>query len=277
MATKSFRPTSPIRRGMVGIDSSELAKVRPVKSLTLPKRRTSGRNNDGKLTVRHRGGGAKRLYRLVDFRFTSGQEGTVKTIEYDPGRTARIALVEFPGGRLAYILAGSGMKAGDRLTSGQDADIRAGNRLPLRNIPVGTAVYNIELVLGRGGAIARSAGAKAQLVAKEDNFCQVRLPSGEVRLIHQDCLATVGSVGNESHQNLKYGGAGRQRHLGRRPSVRGKAMNPSDHGMGGGEGLNSPGRHPVTPWGKPALGLKTRRRKRTAAMIIRPRKAGRRG
>jgi large subunit ribosomal protein L2 len=277
MAVKTYRPTTPSRRRMTSMDTSELSKQRPVKSLVLPKRRTNGRNQQGKVTVRHRGGGAKRLYRVIDFKFNLGQKGTVKALQYDPNRSANIALVELSDGHLIYLLAGSGVKVGDKISSDSEADIRSGNRLPLRNIPVGTQIHNIELVLGKGGALARSAGAKAQLVAKEDEFCQVKLPSGEVRLVHQNCLATIGAVGNEGYQNVKYGGAGRQRHLGRRPTVRGKAMNPVDHGMGGGEGQTGPGRHPVTPWGKPALGLKTRRRKLTNASIIRPRKAGRRG
>lgn len=275
MAVKLYKPTTPARRGMTTADTSAITKKRPAKSLLVIKKANSGRNNQGKITIRHRGGGVKRFYRLVDFRF-SGLEGVVKSIEYDPNRTANIALVELADKQLAYVLAGSGMKVGDKLASGAEAEIRRGNRLPLHAIPVGTQIYNIELVLGKGGQLARSAGAKAQLVAKEGEFCQVKLPSGEVRLINQNCLATVGTVGNEAHQNIKYGSAGRRRRMGWRPTVRGSAMNPVDHPHGGGEGQQSIGMSPKTPWGKPALGLKTRRRKLTDAMIVRGRKSGRR-
>ena len=278
MAVKLYKPTTPARRGMTTADTAVVTKQRPVKSLVVAKKAGSGRNNQGRITVRHRGGGVKRFYRLIDFKLLPGQKGTVKAIEYDPNRSAHIALLDLGDGRMAYILAGAGMKVGDKITSGADSEIKRGNRLPLKAMPVGTAIYNVELVLGKGGQLARSAGAKAYLVAKEGEFCQVRLPSGEVRLVHQDCLATIGSVGNEAHQNIKYGSAGRRRRLGWRPQVRGKAMNPVDHRHGGGEGNTSialPG-GPVTPWGKPALGYKTRKRKLTDAMIVRHRKAGRR-
>ncbi len=212
----------------------------------------------------------------MSFTLATGQHAVVKAIEYDPNRSANIALVELEGGRLAYVLAGSGMKVGDKLANGPEAEIRRGNRLPLKNIPAGTQIYNIELVLGKGGQVARSAGSKAQLVAKDVPFCQVKLPSGEVRLVHQDCSATIGGVGNEAHQNIKYGSAGRRRRMGWRPSVLGKSMNPVDHAHGGGEGHTSLGMNPKTPWGKPALGYKTRNRKSTDAMIVRGRKAGRR-
>lgn len=278
MAIRYYKPTTPARRGMTSQDTAALTKKKPEKSLLVHKTVGSGRNNQGKITVRHRGGGVKRFYRLVDFDFKNVESAVVTAIEYDPNRSANIALVEIDGGKLAYIIAGSDMKVGSQLAAGSDAAIRIGNRLPLSGIPVGTQIYNIELVLGKGGQIARSAGTKAQLVAKEGEFCQVRLPSGEVRLIHQNCMATIGNVGNELHQNIKYGSAGRRRKMGWRPSVRGKAMNPVDHPHGGGEGGTSIAlmKGPKTPWGKVALGLKTRNRKSTDAMIIRGRKAGRR-
>jgi large subunit ribosomal protein L2 len=278
MALRLYKPTTPARRGMTTADTELLTKKKPEKSLMVAKKVGSGRNNQGKITIRHRGGGVKRHYRLVDFRLINGFKGTITALEYDPNRSAHIALVELEGGKKAYILAGGDMRVGQQIESGSEAEIRRGNRLPLANIPVGTQIYNIELVLGKGGQLARSAGTKAQLVAKEGEFCQVRLPSGEVRLVHQNCMATIGIVGNEQHQNIKYGSAGRRRRLGWRPQVRGKAMNPVDHPHGGGEGGTSTALRvgQKTPWGKPALGLKTRRRKLTNAMIIRGRKQGRR-
>ena len=278
MAIKLYKPTTPARRGMTTADTDAITKRKPEKSLLVAKKRISGRNNQGKITVRHRGGGAKRFYRLIDFKFLAGREATVTAIEYDPNRSAHIALVNLENGRKAYILAGAGMQVGDKLGSGADVEIKRGNRMPLSAIPAGTQIYNIELVIGKGGQLVRSAGARAQLVAKEGDFAQVRLPSGEVRLIHQNCLATIGSVGNEAHQNIKYGSAGRRRRLGWRPSVRGKAMNPVDHAHGGGEGAQPIGLKagPQTPWGKPALGYKTRNRKRTDAMIVRSRHKARR-
>ncbi len=277
MAVQLYKPTTPARRGMTSADNSAITKKRPQKSLTVSKKTGSGRNNQGRITVRHRGGGVKRAYRLVDFKapWTSAK---IVAIEYDPNRTANLALVELEGGQRAYILAGSGMKVGAKLSNGDEAGIRAGNRLPLKAMPVGSQIYNIEMTLGRGGQLVRSAGAKAQLVAKEGQFCQVRLPSGEVRLINENCSATLGSVGNEAHQNITYGSAGRRRHLGWRPAVRGKAMNPVDHRHGGGEGAQDIGlrKGPVTPWGAPALGYKTRKRKATNAMIVRGRNEGRR-
>jgi large subunit ribosomal protein L2 len=277
MAIRLYNPTTPARRGMTSADTSTITKKKPERSLIVARKAGAGRNNQGKITIRHRGGAVKRYYRLVDFR-QQGMSGTVIAIEFDPNRSARIALVELEAGGKAYILAGSGLKVGQAIQSGTEAEIRRGNRLPLANIPVGTQIYNIELVLGKGGQIARSAGAKAQLVAKEGEFCQVRLPSGEARLVHQNCMATIGTVGNEAHQNIKYGSAGRRRRLGWRPAVRGKAMNPVDHPHGGGEGGTSIALRvgAKTPWGKPALGLKTRRRKLTDAMIVRGRKQGRR-
>lgn len=273
MAVRLYKPTTPGRRGMTSIDTSQITKKKPEKSLLVPMKAGSGRNNQGRITIRHRGGAVKRFYRLVDFRLVPGFSGKITAIEYDPNRSAHIALVELKNGKKAYILAGNDMKVGQKIESGSEVEIRRGNRLPLANIPVGTQIYNIELVLGKGGQIARSAGTKAQLVAKEGEFCQVRLPSGEVRLVNQNCMATIGAVGNEAHQNVKYGSAGRRRRMGWRPTVRGKAMNPVDHPHGGGEGGTDIGlKHQKTPWGKAALGLKTRRRKLTDRMIVRGRK-----
>lgn len=277
MAVKPYNPTTPARRGMTTADTSTITKKKPHKSLLVAMPKGSGRNNQGKITVRHRGGGVKRHYRLVDFK-SLWPAAKVIAIEYDPNRSARIALVQGEKGYVAYVLAGSGMKVGDKITNGDEAPIKAGNRMPLKAMPVGSAIYNIEMTLGKGGQLVRSAGARAQLVAKEGEFCQVKLPSGEVRLINENCMATLGSVGNEAHQNIKYGSAGRKRRLGHRPAVRGKAMNPVDHPHGGGEGAHDIGlrKGPRTPWGKPALGYKTRKRKQTSAMIVRGRKEGRR-
>ncbi len=282
MAIKLYKPTTPGRRGMTTADTEGLTKKRPAKQLLSSSKAGSGRNNQGKITVRHRGGGVKRHYRLVDFRFTDIKSAVVEALEYDPNRSAHIALVRLEGGKLAYILAGSGMKVGDKLASGTEAQIKSGNRLALKDIPAGTQIYNIELVLGRGGQLVRSAGAKASLVSKEsarEGFVQVKLPSGELRLVNENCQATIGTVGNEAHQNIKYGTAGRKRRMGWRPAVRGSAMNPVDHPHGGGEGAQATSIYRYgqkTPWGKPALGLKTRRRKSTSQMIIRGRGQGRR-
>ncbi|HEY6736739.1 MAG TPA: 50S ribosomal protein L2 [Candidatus Saccharimonadia bacterium] len=282
MALKLYKPTTPGRRGMTTADTAGLSKKRPAKQLLVAKKAGSGRNNQGKITVRHRGGAVKRFYRLVDFDFKNVKSAVVEALEYDPNRSAHIALVRIDGGKLAYVLAGSGMKVGDQLASGAEAPIRTGNRLALKDIPAGTQIYNIELVLGKGGQVARAAGAKASLVSKEsprEGFVQVRLPSGEVRLVNENCQATIGVVGNEAHQNIKYGTAGRKRRLGWRPAVRGSAMNPVDHPHGGGEGQQATSIYKYgqkTPWGKPALGLKTRRRKATNNMIIRGRSQGRR-
>jgi large subunit ribosomal protein L2 len=271
MAVKLYKPTTPARRNMTSSDTSAITKKRSERSLIVSQKAGSGRNNQGKITVRHRGGGVKTFYRLIDFDFKNITSAVVEGIEYDPNRSSNIALVRLDNGKPAYIIAGSDMKVGDNLASGAEAEIRKGNRLPLKSIPAGTQIYNIELVLGKGGQIARSAGAKAQLVSKESTtagFVQVRLPSGEVRLVHEECQATI-----------KYGSAGRRRRLGWRPQVRGKAMNPNDHPHGGGEGATSTAIHKYgqkTPWGKPALGLKTRRRKSTDAMIVRGRNQGRR-
>ncbi len=282
MAIRLYKPTTPARRGMTTQDTSAITKKKPEKSLLVAKKRNAGRNNQGKITVRHRGGGAKRFYRLIDFKFLEGKKAEVIAIEYDPNRSSNIALLQLETSngqnKKAYIIAGSGMKVGDKIESGQDVEIKKGNRMPLNAIPAGTQIYNIELVLGKGGQLVRSAGTKASLVAKEGDFCQVRLPSGEVRLIHKNCMATIGNVGNEAHQNIKYGSAGRRRRMGWRPSVRGKAMNPVDHAHGGGEGAQPIGLKagPQTPWGKPALGYKTRNRKATDAMIVRSRHKARR-
>ncbi len=277
MAIRTYKPTTPARRGMTTADTAELSHERPPKSLVVAKKSGSGRNNQGKITVRHRGGAGRRFYRMVDFKFNE-TEATVKALEFDPNRSAHIVLAQKADGGLVYLLAGSGMKVGRKVVSGVEAEVRPGNRLPLKSMPVGSQIYNIELVPGRGGQLARSAGAKAQLVAKEGDYAQVRLPSGEVRLVPQNSLATLGTVGNEAHQNIKYGSAGRRRRLGWRPTVRGKAMNPVDHRHGGGEGGTSIGlASPVTPWGKPALGYKTRKPQMSDKYIVRSRKAGRRG
>lgn len=273
---KAYRPTTPGRRGMTDRDTSPVAKKRPEKTLVSPKKSITGRNSDGKITIRHRGGGAKRLYRLVDFKQLGVSSLKVLAIEYDPNRSANIALAEDEGGVKYYVLAGSKMKAGQTIKVGEDAAIKPGHRLTLKQIPAGTTIYNIELQPGKGGQLVRSAGASAQLTAKDKEYAQVKLPSGEIRLIHLNCYATIGSVGNEAHQNIKLGSAGRVRRMGRRPHVRGKAMNPSDHPMGGGEGQTGPGRLPRTPWGKIAIGAKTRRRKSTTKYIVRSRHLGKR-
>ncbi|MEX0668223.1 MAG: 50S ribosomal protein L2 [Candidatus Saccharimonadales bacterium] len=276
MSVKKYKPTTPARRDMTTQDSSAITAVKPKKSLTSPKKRISGRGGDGKITTRHRGGGSKRKYRQIDFRLQDGLKGVVESIEYDPNRTARIALIKTDDESYAYILAGAKMKVGDEIEVGMDAAIKPGNRLPLANVPLGSSIYNIEMNIGKGGQLVRSAGARAQLTSKEGDYAFIRLPSGEVRLIHQNCYATLGSVGNEQHQNITIGSAGRNRRKGKRPSVRGKAMNPADHPMGGGEGLSGPGRLPRTPTGKIAIGKKTRRRKRGQELIVRPRSKSRR-
>jgi large subunit ribosomal protein L2 len=276
MAIKQYNPTTPARRKMTTKDMSGLTKARPQRKLSRPAGPSAGRNNQGRITVRHRGGGVKRRYRIVDFKQLFDAEYTVTRIEYDPSRSANVALVEAENGKKAYVLAGRNMKPGEKLSSSSKAPIRAGNRMPLSRIPLGSEIYNIEINLKAGGQLVRSAGTKAQLVAKEGDYAQIRMPSGEIRLINKKCYATMGSVGNEAHQNIVWGSAGRRRRLGWRPSVRGKAMNPVDHPMGGGEGQSSPGRLPRTPWGKIAIGPKTRRRKYTNKMIVSNRKSGRR-
>lgn len=277
MAVKLLKQNTSARRNMSIADFSVLTKKRPEKSLIVKRKQKSGRNNQGKITIRHRGGGVKRHIRMVDFKLDDIQNAKIIAIEYDPNRTAHLALVQLEDGTKTYIPATTTMRVGKTLNAGKDAEIKAGNRLALKNIPVGSVICNIEMKIGGGAQIARSAGARAQLAAKEGKFVQIKLPSGEVRLIHQDCKATLGQIGNIDHQNIKIGSAGRKRNMGRRPQVRGKAMNPVDHPHGGGEGSNPIGlKHPKTPWGKPALGKKTRRRKATDNMIVRGRKKGKR-
>jgi len=277
MPIRQYKPTSPGRRGMSVSTFEEITKTRPEKSLTVKLKKHAGRNNQGKITVRHRGGGAKRAYRIIDFKRNKfGVPAKVAAIEYDPNRTARIALLHYVDGEKRYIIAPLGIKVGDRVEAGPDADIRVGNALPLKNIPTGTTIHNIELERGRGGQLARGAGVGAQLMAKEGDYALLRLPSGEQRQVHILCMATIGQVGNVDHENRSIGKAGRKRHMGRRPTVRGSAMNPRDHPHGGGEGRAPIGGQPQTPWGKPAMGYKTRRNKRTDRFIVRRRNAGRR-
>ena len=270
MGIKTYNPYTPSRRHMTGSDFSEITASTPEKSLVVSLKKNAGRNNQGKITVRHRGGGSRRKYRIIDFkRRKDGIAATVKTIEYDPNRTANIALISYADGEKAYILAPEGLKVGQKVMNGPEAEIRVGNCLPLELIPVGTMVHNIELHPGKGGQMVRSAGNGAQLMAKEGNFAQVRLPSGEVRKVRIECRATIGEVGNLDHQNIQIGKAGRKRHMGIRPTVRGSVMNPNDHPHGGGEGKAGIGRvSPVTPWGKPALGYKTRKKKKASDKYI---------
>ena len=273
MALKVYRPTSPGRRGMSGSTFEEITKGKPEKSLLLPLKKRAGRNNQGKITVRHRGGRVKRRLRVIDFkRDKVGVPGRVATIEYDPNRSAHIALIYYVDGEKRYILAPSELSVGDTIKSGSDAEVKPGNALPLKLIPGGTLIHNIELKRGKGGQLVRSAGVAAQLIGKEGGFALIRLPSSEVRRIHDDCLATIGQVGNADHQGVKIGKAGRNRWLGWRPTVRGSAMNPRDHPHGGGEGrapIGLPG--PKTPWGKPALGYRTRKPKPSDKMIVKRR------
>ena len=272
MALKTFKPTSPGRRSLVLVDRSDLYEGRPEKTLVEGLRKKGGRNNTGRITARRRGGGAKRLYRQIDFkRRKFDVPATVERLEYDPNRTAFIALIKYEDGELAYILAPQRLSVGDTIVSGDRVEVRPGNTMKLRSMPVGTIVHNVELKPMKGGQIARSAGAYAQLVGRDAGYAQVRLMSGELRMVHQDCLATVGAVSNPDHLNINLGKAGRTRHMGKRPAVRGVAMNPVDHPHGGGEGRTSGGRHPVTPWGKPTKGRKTRRNKATDKFIIRSR------
>jgi len=278
MAVKKYKPTTPGQRDMTGYTFEEITKSTPERSLIVPLRKTGGRNAHGRVTVRHRGGGHRRFIRLVDFkRDKLAVPARVVAIEYDPNRTARLALLFYADGAKRYILAPVGVKVGDTLVAGPGADIRPGNSLPISGIPVGTMIHNVEMKEGKGGQMVRSAGASAQLLAKEGDYAQVRLPSGEVRLVRQGCYATIGQVGNVDHSNIKLGKAGRKRHLGIRPTVRGSAMNPNDHPHGGGEGrqpIGMPG--PKSPWGKPTLGYKTRRNKDTDKYIVRRRNKGKR-
>ena len=277
MPIKQYKPTSPGRRGMSVSTFEEITKTKPEKSLTVRLKKHSGRNNQGKITVRHRGGGAKRAYRLIDFKRNKlGVPAKVAAIEYDPNRSSRIALLHYLDGEKRYIIAPLGLKVGDRVVAGPEADIKPGNALPLKNIPTGTTIHNVELTRGRGGQLVRGAGVGAQLMAKEGDYAQLRLPSGEQRRVHIMCMATIGQVGNVDHENQTIGKAGRSRHMGRRPTVRGSVMNPRDHPHGGGEGRAPIGGQPQTPWGKPALGYKTRNNKRTDKYIVRRRNAGRR-
>lgn len=277
MAIKAYKPTTPGRRGMTTQDLSEVTTKKPLRSLLVAKKAGSGRNNQGRITTRHRGGGVRRFYRLVNFQLASGTNATIEQIEYDPNRSARIARIKDDQGAYHYIIAAKGMRVGHKVTSGEEAAIENGNRLPLKNIPVGSVVYGIELVPGKGAQLARSAGVGAQLVAKEGDHAQVRLPSGEVRMVRQECMAHLGSVGNEQHQNIKIGKAGRNRRKGIRPTVRGVVMNAADHPHGGGDGgRHGMGKDPRTPWGQKTLGYKTRSRKSTTKFIIKSRHAAKR-
>jgi len=274
MALKSFNPTTPGRRGLVLVDRSGLWKGKPERSLTEGLKSMGGRNNYGRITARRRGGGHKRRYRIIDFkRLKYDMEATVERLEYDPNRTAFIALVKYSDGDLSYILAPQRLRAGDKVISGKAVDIKPGNAMPMQSIPVGTIIHNIEMKVGKGGQIARSAGTYAQIIGKDQGYAQLRLSSDELRLVRAECMATIGAVSNPDQQNIKLGKAGRKRWLGKRPQVRGVAMNPIDHPHGGGEGRTSGGRHPVTPWGKPTKGKRTRSNKKTDRLIMRRRHA----
>ncbi|WDV45421.1 50S ribosomal protein L2 [Clostridiaceae bacterium M8S5] len=275
MGIKKFKPTSPAIRHMTVSTFEEITKTEPEKSLLTTLKKHAGRNARGKITVRHKGGGAKRKYRIIDFKRNKDDiPGKVAAIEYDPNRSANIALINYADGEKRYILAPNGLKVGTVIMSGPNADIKVGNALPLKNIPVGIMIHNIEMKAGKGGQLVRSAGNQAQLMAKEGDYAQVRLPSGEVRLVRIECRATIGQVGNTDHENITIGKAGRKRHMGIRPTVRGSVMNPNDHPHGGGEGRSPIGRpSPVTPWGKPALGYKTRKKnKKSNKFIVKSRK-----
>ena len=273
MSLKQYKAMTPGQRGLVLIDRSGLYKGKPVKHLTEGKSQKGGRNNAGRITARRRGGGHKQRYRIVDFKRTKTGPATVERLEYDPNRTAFIALIRYEDGELSYIIAPQRLAVGDAVEAGPGADIKPGNALPLRNIPVGTIVHNVEMKIGKGGQIARAAGAYVQLVGRDSGYAQLRLASGEMRMVRQECMATVGAVSNPNNQNTNLGKAGRNRWKGKRPSVRGVAMNPVDHPHGGGEGRSSGGRHPVTPWGKPTKGRRTRSNKSTDKYIIRSRHA----
>jgi large subunit ribosomal protein L2 len=274
MALKTFRPITPSLRQLVQVDRSELWKGKPVKSLTEGLHGSGGRNNTGRITARRMGGGHKQRYRLVDFKRRRFDEpATVERLEYDPNRTAFIALIKYADGSLAYILAPQRLKAGDQVVAGEKVDVKPGNAMPLKSIPVGTIVHNVELKPGKGGQMARAAGTYCQIVGRDQGYAQIKLASGELRIVRSDCMATIGAVSNPDNSNVVIGKAGRNRWLGVRPSVRGVAMNPIDHPHGGGEGRTSGGRHPVTPWGKPTKGKKTRSNKRTDKFILRRRNA----
>lgn len=272
MALKHYKPTTPSRRGTVLVDRSSLWKGRPEKSLTEGLRKQGGRNNTGRITARRRGGGHKRRYRIIDFkRAKFGVSATVERLEYDPNRSAFIALIRYDDGDLSYIIAPQRLAPGDKVIAGESVDIRPGNAMPMKNIPVGTIIHNVEMKVGRGAQIARSAGTYVQLVGKDQGYAQLRLFSGELRMVRAECMATIGAVSNPDNQNIKIGKAGSKRWIGKRPAVRGVAMNPVDHPHGGGEGRTSGGRHPVSPWGKPTKGKKTRNNKMTDRMIMRRR------
>ena len=273
MAIRNYKPTTPGRRGMSTLTNEEITRSTPEKSLTVTLKKNSGRNNQGKITVRHQGGGVKRKYRLIDFkRDKKDIAGVVASIEYDPNRTANIALINYMDGEKRYIIAPKNLKVGDKVISGENVDIKVGNALPIMNIPVGTVIHNIELRPGKGAALARSAGTSAQILGREGKYVMIRLSSGEQRKVLGTCMATVGVVGNEDASLVKLGKAGRKRHMGIRPTVRGSVMNPNDHPHGGGEGRAPVGRKaPLTPWGKPALGYKTRNNKKTDKFIVRRR------
>ncbi|MCK0069485.1 MULTISPECIES: 50S ribosomal protein L2 [Kordiimonas] len=272
MALKQYKPNTPGQRGLVLVDREGLHKGKPVKALTEGLTKSGGRNNKGRITARRRGGGHKRTYRMIDFKRTKWDvPATVERLEYDPNRTAFIALIKYEDGELAYILAPQRLAPGDTVIAGEKVDVKPGNVMPLANMPVGTIIHNVEMKKGKGGQIARSAGAYAQLIGRDRGYAQLRLSSGEVRVVRSECVATVGAVSNPDNQNIKLAKAGRNRWLGRRPSVRGVAMNPVDHPHGGGEGRTSGGRHPVTPWGKPTKGKRTRSNKATDKLIIRTR------
>ena len=272
MALKQYKPVTPAQRGLVLVDREGLHKGKPVKALTEGLTKSGGRNNKGRITARRRGGGHKRTYRIVDFKRTKWDvPATVERLEYDPNRTAFIALIKYEDGELSYILAPQRLAPGDTVIAGEKVDVKPGNVMPLANMPIGTIIHNVEMKKGKGGQIARSAGAYAQLIGRDRGYAQLRLSSGEVRVVRGECVATVGAVSNPDNQNIKLAKAGRSRWLGRRPSVRGVAMNPVDHPHGGGEGRTSGGRHPVTPWGKSTKGKKTRSNKGTDKLIIRSR------
>jgi len=272
MAVKAFKPTSPGRRFQTVSDFAEITTDKPEKSLLLPLKKTGGRNSYGRITARHIGGGHKRRYRVIDFKRNKRDiPAKVASIEYDPNRTSRIALLQYGDGEKRYIIAPVDLKVGDEILAGENAEIRLGNALPIKKIPIGSLIHNVELKIGKGGQLIRSAGSNGQLVAKENNYAHIKMPSGELRLVHVECYATIGQVGNADHSNISIGKAGRKRWLGKRPKVRGVAMNPVDHPMGGGEGRSSGGRHPCTPWGKPTKGYRTRKNKSTDKFIVRRR------
>ena len=273
MAVKAFKPTSPGRRFQTVSDFAEITKSTPEKSLLAPLKKTGGRNSNGRITARHIGGGHKRRYRIVDFKRDKRDiPARVASIEYDPNRSSRIALLNYMDGEKRYIIAPFDLKVGAEIQSGEKAEISIGNALPIKNIPVGTLVHNVELKIGKGGQLIRTAGASGQIAAKENKYAHIKMPSGELRLIHVECYATIGQVGNADHKHISIGKAGRKRWLGKRPKVRGVVMNPVDHPMGGGEGRSSGGRHPCTPWGKPTKGYRTRKNKSTDKFIVRRRR-----